>query len=270
MVTLEQLQRDISALGVMPGDTVMLHVSLRAIGPIENGPAGLLEALTASLGDDGTLLMILGARIAHDWVNKRPEAERAVLLADAPVFDPLQAPVFAEVGTLAEVFRTTPGTRVTDNPSGRFGARGRGAEALLQDAPWDDYYGPGSPLERLCEADGKILRIGANPDTTTVLHYAEYLADVPNKRRVRRHYRCQGPEGPSVRAVECLDDEEGIVLDEGEDYFARILKDYLALDRAQLGQVGAAPATLIQAADIAAFGARWMTDEFGARSPSSL
>ncbi|MDJ0513615.1 MAG: AAC(3) family N-acetyltransferase [Methyloceanibacter sp.] len=269
MITVEQLQRDITALGVVPGDTVMLHVSLRAIGPIEHGPAGLLEALTASLGDDGTLLMILGAEITHDWVNKRPEAERAALLADAPVFDPLQAPVFCEVGYFAEVLRTATGTRVTDNPSGRFGARGRLAEALLHDAPWHDYYGPGSPLARLCEADGKILRIGANPDTTTVLHYAEYLADVPNKRRVRRHYRCQGPEGPSVRAVECLDDEEGIVHIDGEDYFARILNEYLALDRARRGHVGNAPATLIRAADIAAFGARWMTEEFRTLTPST-
>ncbi|MEM9590661.1 MAG: aminoglycoside 3-N-acetyltransferase, partial [Pseudomonadota bacterium] len=63
---------------------------------------------------------------------------------------------------------------------------------------------------------------------------------------------------------------DGIVLDEGEDYFASILKDYLALSRAQIGQVGPAPATLIQAADIVAFGARWMTDEFGARTRSSL
>ncbi|WP_045369972.1 aminoglycoside N(3)-acetyltransferase [Methyloceanibacter caenitepidi] len=259
---MERLGRDLVALGVAPGDTLMLHVSLRAIGSIENGPDGLLAALTAAVGPDGTLLMILSADIAHDWVNKRPEAERAALLADAPVFDPLEAPAFSEVGFFADVFRTAPGTRVTDNPSGRFGARGLLAETLLRDAPWHDYYGPGSPLERLCEAGGKILRIGANPDTTTVLHYAEYLADVPGKRRVRRHYRCQGAGGPVIRAVECLDDEDGIVLVDGEDYFACILKVYLALGRARRGQVGNAPAELIDANDITTFGARWMTETF--------
>ncbi len=70
---------------------------------------------------------------------------------------------------------------MTDNPSGRFGARGERAEALLANAPWNDYYGPNSPLEHLCKLGGKILRIGADPDTTTVLHYAEYLAEVPRK-----------------------------------------------------------------------------------------
>ena len=97
MITTERLRREIAALGVMPGDTVMLNVSLRAIGPIEDGPAGLLEALTLALGPDGTLMMIFGAEIAHDWVNKRPEAEREALLADTPVFDPLTAPVFADL-----------------------------------------------------------------------------------------------------------------------------------------------------------------------------
>ena len=198
-------------------------------------------------------------RQAHDWVNKRPELEREALLADAPIFDPLRAPVFSEVGYFAEIFRRAPGTLVSDKPSGRFGGQGRLAEMLLRDAPWHDYYGPGSPLARLCEAGGKILRIGANPDTTTVLHFAEYLADLPNKRRVRRHYRCKGAGGSVIRAVDCLDDEDGIVRVDGEDYFARILKDYLALGSARRAQVGNAAAEVIDAADIAGFGARWMT-----------
>jgi len=244
---------------VQAGDTVMVHASLRAIGPVDGGPEGVLAALDRAVGPDGTLLMILGAEIAEDWVNERPESERAGLLADTPPFDPVTTPAFHEVGTLAEVFRRTPGTRVTDNPSGRFGARGRLAAALLADAPWDDYYGPGSPLERLSEGGGKILRLGASFDTTTVLHYAEYLADIPTKRRVCRHYQCMSDDGPIVRVVECLNDSEGIVPWDGEDYFALILREYLAEGRARCGRVGNAPSDLIDAGDIVAFGAAWMT-----------
>lgn len=182
---------DLRHLGVRVGDTLMVHASLRAIGPLDGGPETLLDALEEAVGADGTLLMILGAEIAQDWVNRLPETERPKLLAEAPPFDPATAPVFHEVGNFAEVFRTRPGTLVTDNPSGRFGARGRLAEALLEDAPWHDYFGPSAPLDRFCRNGGRILRLGANLDTTNVLHYAEYLADVPNKRRVRRHYRCQ-------------------------------------------------------------------------------
>jgi hypothetical protein len=58
----------------------------------------LLDALEQAVGPEGTLLMILGADINHDWVNRLPEPERLRLLADVPVFDPATAPVFHEVG----------------------------------------------------------------------------------------------------------------------------------------------------------------------------
>ncbi|MGV1013818.1 MAG: aminoglycoside N(3)-acetyltransferase [Methyloceanibacter sp.] len=240
----------------------MVHASLRAIGPVTGGAYDVIDALDEAGGPDGTLLMILGCEWEWDWVNERPEAERETLLADAPPFDAVNAPVFHEVGSLAEAFRQRPGTLVTDNPSGRFGARGHRASDFLKDAPWHDYYGPGSPLDRLCRSGGRVLRLGANPDTTTVLHFAEYLADVPNKRRVRRHYRCQGADGPETRAVECLDDEHGIVEWPGEDYFATILRDYLATGRGRQGLVGKAESELIEADDLARFGAQWMTERF--------
>src|SRR5262245_61838237 len=113
----------------------MVHASLRAIGKVEGGTDGVLDALQAAVGGDGTLLMILGWECAWDWVNERPEQERAGLLAEAPPFDAVNAPVFHEVGYFAETFRRRAGTLVTDNPSGRFGARGARAQELLADAP---------------------------------------------------------------------------------------------------------------------------------------
>lgn len=252
------------------GDALMVHASLRAIGPVAGGPDGVLDALHAAVGTEGTLLMILGVEYAWDWANRLPENERETLLAAAPPFDPLEAPAFHEVGYLAEIFRRRPGTLVTGNPSGRFGARGRLANHLIADAPWDDYYGAGSPLDRLCRVGGRVLRLGAGADTTTILHWAEYLAATPVKRRVRRHYRCHGAAGPETRKVECLDDENGIVDWPGEDYFAVILREYLAAGRAKQGIVGTAPAELIEAADLVNFGARWMSLNFnraGGRRP---
>jgi aminoglycoside N3'-acetyltransferase len=265
-----ELVADLHRLGVRAGDALMVHASLRKIGPTAGGASGVLDALDRAVGSAGTLLMVLGAVVHHEWVNERPEEERAALLANEAPYDPLAARSLPEVGYLAEAFRTRPGTIVNDNPSGRFAARGRRAAEILRDVPWDDYYGPGSPLHRLCEAGGRILRMGANADTTTVLHYAEYLASVPRKRRVRRHYRVRGPHGPETRTVECLDDEHGIVdwppaVAAGvewpdNDYFAVILKTYLATGRGLRGRVGGAEAELIEAADIVEFGARWMTD----------
>jgi aminoglycoside N3'-acetyltransferase len=180
-----KLTADLRALGVSAGDVVMVHASLRAIGSVAGGAAAVVQALEDAVGSAGTLLMNLGARDDYDWVNKRPESERIALLEGAPAFEALKTPADPDVGVLAEVFRRLHGTVVSDQPDARFGARGDLARQLLAEPlPWDDYYGPGSVLDRFSRAAGKILRIGADPDTVTLLHLAEYLVDLPDKRRV--------------------------------------------------------------------------------------
>lgn len=252
------LVEDLHHLGVRGGDLLMVHASLRAIGPVTGGAGGVLDAIEAAAGPDGTLMMTLGADDDWAWVNDHPEEERAALLEDAEPFDHLATPADPDVGVLAEVFRRRPETRVSDHPEGRFAAAGRMAADLVADVPWNDYYGPGSPLERFVRAGGRVLRLGADLDTLTVLHYAEYLADVPNKRRVRRHRKVLTPKGPAIRVVECLDDSEGIAAYPDEDYFVAILRAYLATGRAARGTVGDAPSELIDATDVVDFGATWM------------
>ncbi len=245
----------------------MVHASLRKIGLArtsfgEGGAELLLDVLDEAVGPAGTLMMTLGTAYEQDWVNLRRPEERGALLAGTEPLVPAEAPAMADVGWLAETFRRRPGTILSDNPSGRFGARGARAEELLADQPWHDYYGPGSPLQKFCDWGGRILRLGANPDTVTALHFAEYLARVPDKRWTRWDYLLAGPEGPRHVWIECLDDSEGIAAWEGEDYFALILKAYLATGRARQGQVGDAQSELIDAADLVRFGADWMERNF--------
>jgi aminoglycoside N3'-acetyltransferase len=258
--SVEEITADLRRLGVTEGDALMVHASLRAIGPVAGGADGVLDALEAAVGAEGTLLMTLGARDDWAWVNDRPEHERAELLRDAEPFDRLVAPADPEIGVLAEVFRTRPGTLVSDHPEGRFGASGWLAAALVEDVPWDDYYGPGSPLERLVQAGGRVLRLGADIDTVTLLHYAEYLAPVPSKRRVLRYRMVAGPGGPELRTVRCLDDSDGIVDHPGDDYFGLILQHYLATGRASVGVVGHARSELIDGADLVAVAVEWMAE----------
>jgi aminoglycoside N3'-acetyltransferase len=240
LVELSDLVADLRALGVRDGDLVVLHASMRAIGPVEGGASTVVRALDAALGAAGTLVMVLGAE-----------------QSDAP-FDALSTPADPDVGVLAEVFRRTDGTAVNDHPDGRFGARGGLARDLLAGGPWHDYYGPGSLLERVVQRRGKVLRLGADLDTVTVLHYAEYLAPLDHKRRVRRVHRLARDGGVVEQAVECLDDSDGIVDHPGEDYFAQIVRAYLATGRAATGRVGNAQSELIDAGDLVAFGVEWM------------
>lgn len=249
---------DLARLGVAPDALIMVHASLRAVGPVAGGASGMIAALDEAVRPGGTILMVLGARNDWQWVNTLPEEERTEALNGAEPFDYQQTPSDPEVGTLAEVLRGHLGTLVSDHPEGRFAARGRLANELLRDPPWDDYFGPRSPLERFVANGGEVLRLGADLDTTTVLHYAEYLADLPQKRRVRRHRLLTTPGGPRVGVVSSLDDEHGIADYPGEDYFAAILREYLTSGRARSGLVGNARSELIDAADIVSFAAQWM------------
>lgn len=262
--TVAAITDDLRRLGVAEGDLVMVHASMRAVGPVVDGADGVLDALATAVGPDGTLLVNTGARDDLGWVNDRPEPERAALLAGTPAFDARTAPADPDNGVLAEVFRTRPGTLVSDHPEGRFGASGRLAAELIADVPWDDYYGAGSPLERLVHRRGKVLRLGADPDTVTLIHHAEHLVDLPGKRRVRRHRVVQGPAGPALRAIDALDDSDGIVDHPGEDYFITILRAYLATGRASVGPVGGATSELLDAADLVGFAVDWMAEHLRA------
>ena len=247
-------------LGVHAGDTVMIHASLRAVGPIDGGALGLIAALDGAVGPDGTLLMMIGADDPWSWVNDRPERERAGGLADATPFATTLTPAEPDNGVLAEVFRTAPGTLVNDHPEGRFAARGARAAELIADAPWDHYYGPGSPLQRLVDVGGSVLRLGSDLDTVTLIHYAEYLVDLPVKRTVTRHRLIAGADGAVIRTITCLDDSDGIVerpVDE-EDYFATITRAALQAGLAQVGPVGGATAELLPARELIAFATAWM------------
>ncbi len=237
MISEQQLAKALLKLGLRPGLPLMLHVSMRKLGPVEGRAAGLISAVTQALGPDGTLLMVLDAD------------------PDEP-FDALTTPGDVEdMGIVAEVFRTTDSVQVNDHVAARFAARGPHAQTLLEPIPLHDYFGPGSIFERFVALDGQVLRLGPNIDTVTLTHYAEYLADVPNKRRVRRHL---------LRAdighqwVESLDDSDGIVDWPHGDYFSQILIDFIAAGMAKQGPVGQCTAELLNARTFVPFATQWM------------
>jgi aminoglycoside N3'-acetyltransferase len=206
--------------------------------------------------------MLLGAANDMEWVNGHPEAERSGLLEGTTPFDPASTPAHPDMGHLAEVLRSLPGVHVTDNPEGRFGALGGRAHDLVSNAPWDDYYGPRSPLERLCILKGRILRIDADPDTVTLIHYAEYRADLKDKKRWTHHYLVKGMRGPEIRTITCLDNDNGVVEGLEQDYFAEILKAYISAGRGIRGKAGKADCDLLDAEDLVGFSVSWLERYF--------
>ena len=147
------------------------------------------------------------------------------------------------------------------HPAGRFGAIGPLARVILEPTPLHDYHGFGSPLERFANLGGRVLRLGANADTVTLTHYAEYLADVPNKIRVRRRY---------VRAdageiwIESLDDTDGIATWPHGDYFEQIYLDYSSTDALRVGPLGLCKGELFEPKHFVSFAVDWMNHNLAA------
>jgi aminoglycoside N3'-acetyltransferase len=235
----QTLTAQLNALGLPTDRPVMVHAGLRSIGAIDGGADTLIDALLDAIAPGGTMLMMVAER------------------GDVP-FDPLTTPADPENGVLAEIFRRRAGSGVSDHPASRFAAIGPDAAALLSPVRLNDYYGPGSPLERFVTMRGQVLRLGASPDTVTLTHYAEYLADLPMKRRVRRDY-VRADTGPL--SIDSLDDNDGIAVWPHGDYFPRILFDFLDEGGARTGPVGNCIAELIDGPAFTAFATRWMERE---------
>jgi aminoglycoside 3-N-acetyltransferase len=248
MFSREDLADDFRALGVAPGDTVMLHASVRAVGDVAGGPDQIHLALKDALTSSGTLLMYAGCPRYYDEVgrgNLTPEQERHVL-DKLPPFDPDTARCARDHGVLVEFLRTFPGSHVNRHVT-RFVVWGRQAEYLISRQPWDYALGEGSALERFLELDGRILLLGADHDTVTFLHYAEHIVEIPDKRIAR--YQVPVDEGGRRvwRGQEEVDSSEGAHANWPDRFFAKITNAYLAREENAGGVVGDARSYLFAA-----------------------
>ncbi|GAC1653134.1 MAG: aminoglycoside 3-N-acetyltransferase [Herpetosiphon sp.] len=260
-ITRQQLVDDLTRLGVGSGQVLMVHSSVHAIGPVIGGPNTIIEALLDLLTPAGTLMMYVGWENAPTEILTWPASVQALFLDACPPYDPRIARAVRDHGILVECFRTWPGVHRSDHPDCSMAALGAEADSITQDHPFMYGYGPNSPLHKLCKLDGHVLMLGAPLDTITLLHYAEHMADLPNKR-VKR-YKC-----PILRRGEkvWVDLEEydtsETVIDAAYD-FDTIALDYLRSGKGRSNAVGRATSYLFNADDLARFGIWWLEQHFG-------
>jgi aminoglycoside N3'-acetyltransferase len=130
---------------------------------VEDGPNGLIEALRAVLGPDGTLVM---PSMSSD---------------DDHPFD-AKTTLCIEMGIVADTFWRAPGVLRSDNPAA-FAAIGRQAERITAPHPIDPPHGLDSPVGRVYELGGQVLLLGVGHDSNTTIHLAESLAGVRYRRK---------------------------------------------------------------------------------------
>jgi aminoglycoside 3-N-acetyltransferase len=146
----------------MPGGVLLVHTAFSKVKPVEGGPIGLISALHAALGSEGTLVM---PSMSYD---------------DDHPFDKTKSHC-AEMGITAETFWRLPGVLRSDN-NHAFAAVGRFAERITSPHPIDVPHGLDSPVGWVYELDGQVLLLGVVHDSNTTIHLAESLAGVRYRR----------------------------------------------------------------------------------------
>jgi aminoglycoside 3-N-acetyltransferase len=169
-VTIEQLTSVLRAVGVRPGDGLLVHSAVqflgRPVGGIETYYRGLCQALGIEAGqvpatDQGTF-----AVPTFNFAFARGEP-----------YDPQVTPS-AGMGAFSEYVRTRPEARRTPHPMQSLAVVGAHADDLAgRDTP--SAFDSGSAFERMLELNFKLLLLGADIQAVSMLHYSEQRLNVP-------------------------------------------------------------------------------------------
>jgi len=146
---------DLRALGLEEGDQVVVHSSLRAVGPVEGGADTVVDALLEVLGPAGLLVAP-----TFTYTTER--------------FDPAVEP--GRTGAIAEAVRLRPSAIRSLHPTHSVAALGAGAEELCANHEDISATDVDSPLDRLARADGHVLLLGVGHIANTTVHVGEFHA----------------------------------------------------------------------------------------------
>ena len=261
MYSRRELADGFRALGIAPGDTVMLHASVRAVGRIAGGPDQIHLALKDAITPEGTLMMYASCPEHYDEVgrgNLTADQEREIL-EKLPPFDPLTSRSQRDNGALVELLRTYPGSSVNDHVA-RFVVWGRHGAHLLSKQPWSFAFGRDSALERFAALDGRIILLGCDHDTVTFLHYAEHILDVAGKRVLTFKVPIVENGVRVWKEMQEFDTGDRAHANWPDRFFARIVDTYASQTGNTGGHVGDAHTLVVDARGLLTFALAVMTD----------
>lgn len=165
MYTKEELKEQLAQMGIRSTDTVMIHTSMKAIGQVEGGADGVLDAFIEYLCD-GLFLVP-----THTWQE---------VTRDNPVFDVRTAVPNIGLIPRAAAFRTD-GIRSL-HPTHSLWAKGADAEEYVKNE--ESAASPaatGFCWDKLADRQGKILLIGVKNDKNTFIHSIDERANLPDR-----------------------------------------------------------------------------------------
>lgn len=165
MYTKKNLMKQLAAMGLKPTDRVMMHASMKAIGPVDGGADTVLDALMEYF-EPGMFMMP-----AHTWAQMNESYN---------VFNPATEP--SCVGLLSNMFMKRPGVVRSLHPTHSIAAWGRDAAAFAAgEENCTTPCSPGGCWNRLYSDGAKILLVGVTHVRNTYIHAVEEMLDVPER-----------------------------------------------------------------------------------------
>lgn len=250
------LVKQFTALGVRPGQTILMHSALSQLGWVVGGPVTVIQALLEILGDDGTLMVPTHSSNNSEpslWQNPPvPESWWAIIREHMPAFDPQITPT-RQMGIISDTLRCWDGARRSNHPHDSFTAVGKHKTTLVGGyTELGDCLGETSPLARLYDLNGWVLLLGVGHGNNTSLHLCEARANYPNKQYERNGAAVFVDGERQWVAFDQIawDDEDFETL--GAAYEAQQGGAYT------IGQIGNATARLLHQPPMVDFGVKWM------------
>lgn len=162
------LAESLASCGLAPGDTVLVHSDLFAIGPVQGNQEDILpmyyDAFWDVLGKEGTLVVPAYFYDYGRWGTP---------------YDSQRSPVSRELGVFAQYVTNQAGALRSLNPIAALAAVGVGAQYISRGGT-GSAFGSDSPWDRLFQSNGKMIFIGVDLRAMTFVHFVEHRVGVPH------------------------------------------------------------------------------------------
>jgi aminoglycoside N3'-acetyltransferase len=161
--TKEQIIGQLKAMGIKPGDSLLVHSAYSTIGKVLGGPDTVIDALLEVVGPEGHIMF--PAFAFH---------------IDLGPYDPATTPT--TMGVIPETARKRPQFTRSDFPYNSVIASGPQAMQLVENHVSRGHCRPGDPFDRLAILGGSVMLLGVPFRNNTTVHIGECYADLPHRR----------------------------------------------------------------------------------------
>ena len=214
-----RIAEDLHSVGVTPGSLIMVHSSLKSLGPHGVTPEDVVLGLIEAIGPSGTLLM--------PALSFEQEPHHVHSTIDTP----------SNVGVIPEYFRLRPGTVRSVHPTHSVCGVGPAVAGLFARHGLDSTpCGPGSPFRAILEREASIVMLGCGLDPNTTMHAIEefvappylygdecdYTITTAAGDRYTKRYRCHGFVGWAQRYDRITQYDTGGMIASGTVLDARV------------------------------------------------